>query len=181
MAITNRIKMIVALSRNAVIGQAGKIPWKLSGDMKRFKELTTGHMVVMGRRTYDSIGRPLPNRTNLVLTRGTTEGWMKPALWVSPKDPVKATMEWYQNLHGTTEKPVDLWIIGGAEIYKLFQGYYTDIYMTHVHMDVEGIDRVFYRPTPLMLKNQNFSTETGAFMDPTDNEPGYHYETWSLK
>ena len=63
------IKIIVAMSKNRVIGNNNELIWKLSSDLKRFKELTTGHSVVMGRKTYESIGKPLPNRRNIIITR----------------------------------------------------------------------------------------------------------------
>ena len=63
------ISAIVAISRNNVIGRDGHLPWHLSADLKRFKAITTGHSIVLGRKNYDDIGRPLPNRTNYVLTR----------------------------------------------------------------------------------------------------------------
>ena len=62
------IKLSCAISKNNVIGKENKLPWKLSEDLKRFKELTTGNLIVMGRKTFDSIGRPLPNRKNIVLS-----------------------------------------------------------------------------------------------------------------
>ena len=63
------ISAIVAMASNRVIGNRGGIPWKIPGEQKMFKEITLGHSVVMGRRTYKSIGRPLPGRTNIVITR----------------------------------------------------------------------------------------------------------------
>ena len=64
-----RYSLIVALSENRVIGRAGGLPWRLSADLGRFKRLTMGHHIVMGRKTYESIGRPLPGRTSVVVTR----------------------------------------------------------------------------------------------------------------
>src|SRR6266436_5486949 len=66
-----RLKAIAAMSLNRVIGADGKIPWHLPEDFKWFKKMTTGQVIVMGRKTYESIGKPLPNRTTLVLTRST--------------------------------------------------------------------------------------------------------------
>ena len=63
------ISAIVAISRNNVIGRDGHLPWHLSADLKRFKAITTGHSIILGRKNYDDIGRPLPNRTNYVLMR----------------------------------------------------------------------------------------------------------------
>lgn len=66
-----KISLIAACSENRVIGRAGKIPWHLSDDFRRFKERTMGHPIIMGRKTHESIGRPLPGRTNIVITRDT--------------------------------------------------------------------------------------------------------------
>ena len=66
------ITIIVAKSNNGIIGKDGDLPWRLPQDLKRFKRLTTGNVVVMGRKTYDSIGRPLPNRKNIVISRNTS-------------------------------------------------------------------------------------------------------------
>ena len=63
------IALIAALSQNRVIGKEGRIPWKIQGEQKRFKELTTGNVVIMGRRSYEEIGRPLPGRTTIVVSR----------------------------------------------------------------------------------------------------------------
>ena len=70
------LALIVAVSDNGVIGRDGDLPWRLSADLKRFKALTMGHHLIMGRRTWDSIGRPLPGRTTVVLTRD--RGWTAP-------------------------------------------------------------------------------------------------------
>ncbi|MGB4833799.1 MAG: dihydrofolate reductase, partial [Candidatus Moraniibacteriota bacterium] len=66
-----RLSIIAAISENRVIGNDGKIPWHLKDDFRRFKERTLGHVIIMGRKTYESIGRPLPGRTNIVITRDT--------------------------------------------------------------------------------------------------------------
>ena len=63
------IDILVAMSENRVIGRSGEMPWHLSADLKRFKALTTGHTIIMGRKTFDSIGRPLPNRTSIIIKR----------------------------------------------------------------------------------------------------------------
>ena len=72
------ISAIVAISQNNVIGRDGHLPWHLSADLKRFKAITTGHSIILGRKNYDDIGRPLPNRTNYVLTRNTARSGASP-------------------------------------------------------------------------------------------------------
>ena len=113
------------MSKNRVIGNNNELIWKLSSDLKRFKELTTGHPVVMGRKTYESIGRPLPNRRNIIITRNSeyeVEGCevvssLEEALLLSAND---------------------CFIIGGGEIYKQSLELADKIYLTLVHKDFEG-------------------------------------------
>lgn len=144
------IKMIVAHSRNRVIGNKGQLPdWgKIDGDMERFKELTTGHAVVMGRATFDSLPdeyRPLPNRSNFVLTR-TAE----PARLAWSNTNSGNGLEYMRdddddlaNIRCTVNgKQRDVWIIGGESIYRLAMPIVDEIYTTEIHRDVEG-DRFF--------------------------------------
>jgi dihydrofolate reductase len=119
------VKIIVAMSKNRVIGNNNELIWKLSSDLKRFKELTTGHPVVMGRKTYESIGRPLPNRRNIIITRNSeyeVEGCE-----------VVSSLEEALLLSGN-----DCFIIGGGEIYKQSLELADKIYLTLVHKDFEG-------------------------------------------
>ena len=113
------------MSKNRVIGNNNELIWKLSSDLKRFKELTTGHPVVMGRNTYESIGRPLPNRRNIIITRNSeyeVEGCE-----------VVSSLEEALLLSGN-----DCFIIGGGEIYKQSLELADKIYLTLVHKDFEG-------------------------------------------
>ena len=113
------------MSDNRVIGNNNELIWKLSSDLKRFKELTTGHPVVMGRKTYESIGKPLPNRRNIIITRNSeyeVEGCE-----------VVSSLEEALLLSGN-----DCFIIGGGEIYKQSLELADKIYLTLVHKDFEG-------------------------------------------
>jgi dihydrofolate reductase len=115
-----------------VIGKDGKIPWHVSEDMKRFKRLTTGHAIVMGRKTYESIGKPLPNRTNIIVTRTPHEYLTK-----APGDleklggayivPTLATA--LDTAYGHDPEP---FVIGGAEIYALALPLATRLEVTYV-------------------------------------------------
>ncbi len=121
------ISIIVAASENDVIGRQGELPWRLSDDLKRFKAVTMGKPIVMGRKTWESIGRPLPGRQNIVITRRngyTAEGCDVVA---SADDAVAAA--------GDAE---EIMIIGGSEIYALFLPVADRLYLTRVHADVEG-------------------------------------------
>ncbi len=121
------ISLIVATSDNGVIGRGGELPWHLSDDLKRFKQLTLGKPIVMGRKTFESIGRALPGRQNIVLTR-QSEFAADDCDVVSSVDAAIAR----------AGDAGEIMVIGGSEIYKLFLPLAERIYMTRVHMDVDG-------------------------------------------
>lgn len=119
------IKLIVAISKNRVIGDSNKLIWHLPADLKRFKEITGGHSIVMGRKTYESIGRPLPNRRNIIITRDNSyevEGCE-----------IVNSIDEALLLTGS-----DCFIIGGGEIYKQTLNIADQIYMTVVDEEFEG-------------------------------------------
>ena len=132
------IKMIVAADRNNAIGwQSGEIPWRISADMKRFKELTTGHTIVMGRKTFDSLKRPngLPNRHNVVITNNRelrNAPQSEPHYFTEANDPLKTYCQVHQACLGC--EPPDLWLIGGATIYNdaIAHRLVDEIYLTKV-------------------------------------------------
>ncbi|HLC86974.1 MAG TPA: dihydrofolate reductase [Candidatus Nanoarchaeia archaeon] len=128
------ITIIAAVSKNGVIGKDGKIPWKIPEDIKRFKELTIGHPVIIGRKTYWSLPdkfRPLPNRTNIVASRNE-KGHLKYPLEVivcnSIEDAVKKA-----SIHNP-----DIYVIGGEKIYREFIRCADKIELTRVNRNVEG-------------------------------------------
>jgi len=124
----SEIVLVVAIAQNGVIGNNGLIPWRISDDMKRFKALTLGHTVVMGRKTWDSLPRkPLPGRKNVVCTRNV--GWHAPGV-------VPATLPDIDLSHIAPNE--DLMVIGGAEIYRYFLPRADRIELTEVHRDFEG-------------------------------------------
>ncbi|MEI6782055.1 MAG: dihydrofolate reductase [Verrucomicrobiota bacterium] len=121
-------KAIAAMSLNRVIGADNRIPWHLPEDFKWFKKLTTGQVIVMGRRTFESIGKPLPNRTTLVLTRsaGPIPGvrTLSDMSQLDPADPALAGRE--------------IFICGGAQVYQQALPLCSDLYLTLVKRVVEG-------------------------------------------
>jgi dihydrofolate reductase len=121
------IVLVVAVADNGVIGRDGALPWRLPDDLKHFKALTWGKPILMGRRTFDSIGRPLAGRRNLVLTR-SGRGSQCEVEWVHSLDEacIRAT--------GAQE----LCVIGGAELYRLALPQATRVYLTQVHASVAG-------------------------------------------
>lgn len=120
------INIIVAHSLNRVIGKDNKLIWRQSSDLRRFKELTTGKTVVMGRKTYDSIGKPLPNRRNIVISRQT--------------DLNIPGVEVVKSLQDVISLDSEIFILGGGEIYKksLELGIVNKIYLTLIHTNVDG-------------------------------------------
>jgi dihydrofolate reductase len=120
------ISMIVAASENGVIGKDGDMPWRLSADLKNFKKITSGHTIVMGRKTWDSIQRLLPGRTTVIVTRRENfevEG----AIVVNSLDAALSATE-----------DNDPFIVGGAEIYRLGLSRVSRIYLTRVHAEIDG-------------------------------------------
>jgi dihydrofolate reductase len=122
------LSLIVAMDGQGVIGREGRLPWHLPDDLRRFKSLTLGHPVIMGRKTFASIGRPLPGRTNIVITR--SEHWTAPA-GVVVVDSLDAAIA---RCTGAEE----VFVIGGESIYRLALARADRLYVTRVHASVEG-------------------------------------------
>lgn len=121
------LSIIVAMSKNRVIGKDNKIPWHIVEDLKRFKKITMGHPIIMGRKTFESIGRPLPGRENIVITRNPdfkAEG-------------VTVVHSLDQALNGRSTNE-ELFIIGGAEIYKSVLPQVDKLYITRIEKEFEG-------------------------------------------
>ena len=124
------IKLICAISKNNVIGNENKLPWNLSEDLKRFKKLTSNNLVVMGRKTFDSIGRPLPNRKNIVLSNNLNLEIDGVEVFNSPDEVI--------SLYKEIQEKKDMYIIGGTFVYKLFLEYCDYLYITYVDKNFEG-------------------------------------------
>lgn len=124
------IQLIACMSRNRVIGRENAMPWHLPTDLRRFRALTTGTAVIMGRKTFESIGHPLPNRFNIVMSR--SEYIQHPKVWnaKTAEGAVKLAMDnGYYREHS---------VIGGGEIYRQFLPYASRIYLTVIDKDFEG-------------------------------------------
>jgi len=128
-----RIAMIWAMANNGVIGRQNKLPWHLPNDLKYFKRLTSGKTVIMGRKTYESIGRPLPNRINIVITRA--KDFHAEGIKVVNSLPAALELAAAETLIASAEEVI---VIGGAEIYKLCLPLAERLYVTLVHADVDG-------------------------------------------
>lgn len=119
---------IAAVARNGVIGAQGDLPWRLPADLRRFKALTTGHVLVMGRKTFESIGRALPGRTTIVVTR--RPGWSA--------DGVRVASSVDDALAAAAELGPETFVAGGAEIYAQTLAHADRLELTEVHAEPEG-------------------------------------------
>ncbi len=129
----NRIALVVAVSRNGVIGSEGGLPWRIPSDLKRFKATTMGKPVIMGRKTWESIPkRPLRGRRNIVLTRSTK--------FVAEGAEVAANIEEAVQM-ARAENPPEICVIGGGEVFRLFFRLADRLYLTEVDIDAEGDTR----------------------------------------
>jgi dihydrofolate reductase len=123
-----KISLIAALSENRVIGRENRLPWSLPEDLQRFRELTTGHPVILGRKTYESIGRVLPKRQNIIITRNRDYR-------ISGAEVVGSLDEAIARADASSG---EIFIIGGAEIYQQALPRADRLYLTLVHAEVEG-------------------------------------------
>jgi dihydrofolate reductase len=123
------LSAIAAMTENRVIGKDNKMPWHLPADLKHFKTLTSGHPIIMGRKTFESIGRPLPNRTNIILTRDSNFAADNCIVVTSPEAAITLGKECDQE---------EVFIIGGAEIYQQLMPAIQRIYLTIIHHEFAG-------------------------------------------
>lgn len=129
-ALTPTITLIVAAADNGAIGRDNGLPWHLPEDLKRFKRLTMGKPIVMGRKTYESIGKPLPGRQNIVVTRD--RGYRADGITVVHD------VDGALRAAGEAAEAAEIMIIGGAELFRLFLPRATRVHLTRVHADVDG-------------------------------------------
>ena len=122
-----RLSIIVAMSRNRVIGAGGAIPWHLPDELKRFRNITMGHHLIMGRKTWESIGRPLPGRTSVVVTRQAGYRGAGAIVTHSLDEAITACRD-----------DEEIFVIGGAELYAQALPRADRIYLTVVDADIEG-------------------------------------------
>ena len=125
------ISILVAMAKNRVIGRNNALPWQLPPDLKRFKELTMGHHIVMGRKTYESIGRPLPGRTSVIITR-------QPDYQVPGAIVVTSIDQALKVCSAGKEVDQEIFVIGGAQIYRQSLGLCQRIYITEIQQEFDG-------------------------------------------
>jgi dihydrofolate reductase len=133
--------LVVAVARNGVMGKGGGLPWRIPEDLRHFKRVTKGHAVIMGRKTWDEVGKPLPERRNIVVTRNES-------LRLEGAEVVRTLADAIARARETDPEPR---VIGGAEIYRLALPLATRIYLTEIDRDVDGdtffptFDRALFR------------------------------------
>jgi dihydrofolate reductase len=130
----SRLTLIVAMTPSGIIAVDGKMPWKVSEDLRRFKILTSGHAIIMGRKTFDSIGKPLPNRRNIVLTRSMDQFSAEKHEEVTGVA-VAVTID--DALHAAYENDDAPFVIGGAEIYAQTLAKATHLEVTYIIRDYD--------------------------------------------
>ncbi|MGI8782808.1 MAG: dihydrofolate reductase [Acidobacteriota bacterium] len=121
------LSLIVAMSANGVIGRNGGLPWKLSTDLKRFKQRTMGHHLVMGRKTFEAIGRPLPGRTTVVISR--QQGYAPEGVLIARS---------LEEALAMTGQDTEVFVAGGGQIYALALERANRMYLTRVHAEIDG-------------------------------------------
>lgn len=126
-----RLSILVAMAKNRVIGKNNALPWHLSADLKHFKALTMGHPIIMGRKTYESIGKLLPGRTNVIVTRQKAYQVVGAIIVNSIDDALKVCQA---GVDGNNE----VFLIGGAELYQQTLGLCNRIYVTEIQRDFDG-------------------------------------------
>ncbi|MCY2975892.1 MAG: dihydrofolate reductase [Planctomycetota bacterium] len=165
--------IVVAVARNGVIGRDNSLPWKLSSDLQRFKRLTMGHALIMGRKTYESIGRPLPGRTTIVLSRSAKslqsaqdqkelEAPTKAASQ-GPATPKLLYCEHFEEAIDKLPQGTHPFVVGGSEIYKLTLPLVNRIWITRILADVAGDAYM-----PEWPKTPNAATESSINWPPGD-------------
>ena len=157
-----RISLIAAMGRNRVIGVDGGLPWHLPGDLKRFKRITMGSPIVMGRKTFESIGRALPGRENIVLSRAGFEA--PEGIRVFPS--MEAVLE---DFASRAEPPGEVFVIGGGQIYRATLPLADRIHLTLVEADPEG-DATFPEWDASEFRETGSAPGEGS-------EPAYRYLT----
>ena len=164
-----RISLIAAVAENGVIGRRGQLPWRLSDDLRRFKRLTMGHTIIMGRRTWGSIGRALPGRRTVVVSR---------------RSDFRTNVEGVETASGLDKALAiakaagdeEVFIIGGAELYRESLGSADRLHLTRVRADVEG-DTFF----PHIEWNHWQLVESEDHDADDKNEYAYRFETYDRR
>jgi dihydrofolate reductase len=177
------ISFIVARSfPGGVIGDNNKLPWRLKSDIKRFRQITTGHVVIMGRLTFESIGRPLPNRTNIVLSRDssrTNRGGINldegtQLYWTDTLEDALLVAD----IISICRRQDDIFVIGGETMYELFRDLVNKVYLTEVFADLRGDS---YFKTRFPRKQWRLISEEDFTKNEDGDEFGYRFSVLERK
>ncbi len=164
------ISMIAAMAKNRVIGKDNQMPWHLPADLKHFKANTLGKAVIMGRKTYESIGRALPGRPNIVVTRDMAYQLADATVVHSCEQALEQALSLSKNI---AQKEV--MIIGGGTVYEHFLPYATRLYLTHIELETDG-DTQF----PDYANAGDWQVKDVQKCSADDNNP-YHYRFETLE
>jgi dihydrofolate reductase len=134
------ISLIAAIGKNNELGKDNTLLWKLPADMQHFIKTTSGHPVIMGRKTFESIGRPLPNRKNIVITRDKTY----------LRDSVDVVHSLEEAINKADSADEEIFVIGGAEIYKQSMSIANKLYITHINAEDKNADAFFPEIIPVV-------------------------------
>jgi dihydrofolate reductase len=162
------INIIAAIGKNREIGMSGQLPWRLKSDLQHFKNLTSGNIVIMGRKTFDSIGRPLPNRVNIVVTRGKNfrqDG-------ITTADSIESALKLSQNFPGK-----EIFIIGGGQIYQQTLSLADKLYITEVDFSDSKAD-AFFPKIDNQVWQESFREK---FESDQDNQYDFSFVEYSRK
>jgi len=161
------LSIIVAIAKNNAIGKDNKLLWHLPEDLKRFKRLTTGHNIIMGRKTFESLGRVLPNRHHIILCNDAK---------LNVQDENVEILDDISKLDKYINSEEENFVIGGATMYKLLMPYSNKMYITEIDKDFDG--DVYF---PEINKNEWKMTEREQGPEDNENDFEYEYVTYERK
>lgn len=164
------VSLIVAATRNQVIGRDNQMPWHLPADLRYFKQRTLGKPIIMGRKTWESLGRPLPGRLNIVITQQTDTAFAGAEVFTDLQAAIQRGQEWAR------EQGVDeVMVIGGGQLYRQALGLAQRVYLTRIELELEG-DTFFP-----VLDAQQWQQSDAQAHPAQEQEPGYTFEVWQRK
>lgn len=161
------VSMIVAATRNHVIGRDNQMPWHLPDDLRYFKQRTLGKPIIMGRKTWQSLGRPLPGRLNIVVTRQQDADFAGAEVFSDLEAALQRGREW------AAQQGVDeVMLIGGGQLYKQALPLAQRVYLTRIELELEG-DTFFP-----VLDSQEWRQTDAQTHSAVNGQPGYTFEVW---
>lgn len=161
------VSMIVAATRNQVIGRDNQMPWHLPEDLRYFKQRTLGKPIIMGRKTWQSLGRPLPGRLNIVVTRQQDAEYAGAEVFSNLEAALQRGREW------AVQQGIDeVMLIGGGQLYQQGLPLAQRVYLTRIELELEG-DTFFP-----VLDNQQWQKTDAQTHSAKNDQPGYTFEVW---